>query len=76
MDRHCPILFLFVKIYNTNFIVLAEGKEGKRAVAKTVQKVCLLVGWLVCLFVCFNERGLNILKFWSEDVDRKEGIEG
>ena len=47
MGGHCTIiLFLFEKFYNTNFIVLAEGKESKIAGRK------LNIDWAECLFVC------------------------
>lgn len=51
-----PVLFLSEEIYTTNYIVLAEGKKSKRAVAR--------LNMTGRGFAFFNERGLNIFKSW------------
>lgn len=53
MGGHCTIiLFLSEKFYNTNFIVLAEGKESKIAGHGLNIRLSRV---FVCLFVLMRE---------------------
>lgn len=52
MGVHCTSLSLFEQFYTTNCIVLAEGKESDRTVAKVTIR---LGSGLLCLFVLMRE---------------------